>query len=190
MQFHVLLLATLCAAQVLYYARGLDSAQKVPVGTLSFAEGTLEAQFASADPALQPGLYCIGTDDLPGKSCFAYLEVSGRLGGKFVAFVGPDGELVDVTFVQGPGELSGTAEVRNRAAQPQYDETFRQKEPVKTQKVTRRKVVENEAGEKVEVEETVEEVVEVDNRSWIQKNWLYVVLPLVLFLVLAPDDKK
>ena len=69
--------------------------------------------------------------------------------------------------------------------------TTTQKTPEKRKAVVKSKktVVEvDEDGKEVVKEVEVEEP--VDERSWLQKNWIYVVIPLVLLMLLTDDKNK
>lgn len=187
--------STICAAaaqQILLFSRNLDSLAVTQLGSLHYDPAAATSDFSAHDSHILPGSYCIGTSDLPLKECFVYLETSGDLGGEFVVFVDDENQVSDISFLRGAGGFTLRVEKVVSNVKPNLT-PFHKKEPVKepvTQKVTRKRVVENENGEKVEIEEEVEEVVPVDERSWIQRNWMYVVPPLLLFLVMAPEDKQ
>lgn len=186
LQLKVLFLATIVyATQLLIFARSLDDTKLVGLGSIT-VDG-LQSTFEASDASLAAGSYCVGTDSLPEKECFAYLEVGGVFGGEFVVYV--DGnEVIDLTFAQNLDNVTSRVASVGAAAEPiMKPHAVAQK--VVTQKVKRKVLVENENGEQVEIEREDEEIVEPDNRSWVQKNWLYLALPLVLIFIMAPEEK-
>lgn len=185
--------SALASNHILIFARNLDSLSVAELGSLNYDLSTAKLEFTEDSYEITPGPYCIGTRDLASKECFAYVEVNDQLGGDFVLYVDDKNEMTELSFLR-----SQEVGLRLRLKKVVTNivpnlEPFQGQQQVKqpvTQRVTRKRVVENENGEKVEVEEVIEEVVPVDERSWIQKNWMYVVPPLLLLLVLSPEDKQ
>lgn len=179
------LLALAYLQEVVVYSQRFADHHTAEFGRLSLggASGTPQFLLTSAP---ENGLFCLGTSDLPGRECFAYHEVDGPLTGKFLVHVS-SGEIKDVSFARGDGFSVEAVEPRT-APQPNLHPAAK---PVvqapATKKVVRKRVVENDDGDKVEIEEEVEENVEVDTRLWIQKNWMYVVPPLVIFMIMSPE---
>lgn len=193
MRFHILgasLLSAAAANKILFFAHNLDTLEEVQLGSLEYDQQASTSEFRAENLPIVPGTYCVGTKDVPGKDCFAFLETDGDISGEFVVYVDKKDELAEVSFLRGKSGLSSSVKKVTANVVPNLNPSQGQqvKEPV-TQKVTKKRVVENENGEEVEIEEEVEEAVPVDERSWIQKNWMYIVPPLLIFLVMAPEDK-
>lgn len=193
MRFNILLaciVTAVSAKKILFFAHSLDTLEEIQLGSIDFDQESSSSAFLAEKNQFVPGPYCIGTRDLPGKECLAYLETDGGISGEFVVYIDSKNELAEVSFFRGKSGLSSTVRKVTANVVPNLNPSQGQQvnEPV-IQKVTKKRVVENEAGEKVEIEEEVEEEVTVDDKSWIQKNWMYVVPPLLLFLVFAPEDK-
>lgn len=108
-------------------------------------------------------------------------------------FLNGDRELTDIALYAGEKHWDCKLIESSSAPLPNLKPFIRQKqkpkaEPVK-QKVIRKKTVEID-GKKTEIEEEIEEVIEEDDRLWLQKNWMWIVVPLGLFLIMAPDEEK
>lgn len=194
MRFHIfgasLLLAAAAADKIQFFAHNLDTQEEVQLGSIDYDLQASRSEFWAENLPIVPGAYCVGTKDLPGKECFAYLETDADIAGEFVVYVDNKDQLAEVSFLRGKSGLTSSVKKVTANVVPNLNPSQGQqvKEPV-IQKVTKKRVVENENGEEVEIEEEVEEAVAVDERSWIQKNWMYIVPPLLLFLLLAPEDK-
>lgn len=180
------------AEQILFFAKNLDSSLVTQLATLDYNSESGNSELSLDATDLAPGSYCMGTSYLPQKECFVFFEHLGLISGDFVVYVDEELKISDISFISGGNELKlRVASVVSNVV-PNLT-PFHKKEPVKqptTQKVTRKRVVENENGEKVEIEEEIEEIVPEDDRLWIQKNWMYIVPPLLLFMVFAPEDSK
>lgn len=172
------------------YARNVLTLAVIPVGSLDYDLPASKVEFTPEVGHIEPGSYCLGSKDSVESDCFAYIETEGQLAGEFIVFVDED-DVAGLSFIKGKAGLQLRVEKVSSGPVPNLEPLQGQqqaKAPV-TQKVTRKRVVENEDGEKVEIEEEIEEIVPVDERSWVQKNWMYIVLPLVLVLLLSPEDK-
>lgn len=193
MRLHLLLttvVSAVSASKIVFFAQNLETQNNVQLGSLEYDQQSSTSAFSPENHPTEAGSYCIGTKDLPGKECFAYLETTGDITGQFVIYVDNKNELTEVSFLRGANVLDSRVERIKTNVVPNLNPSQGQpiKEPV-VQKVSRKVVVQNEDGEDVEIVEEVEEVVPVDDRSWIQKNWMYIVLPLVLVLLVAPEEK-
>lgn len=187
-----LFLLVAAASTINIYGRELGTESEVAIGQIRYDSETKAALF---DPVTSNGLgrqLCLGTHELPNHKCFVYHEqANGSLQGKFQLFM--DGnDIVRLSFSASTGDLSvEVIETTYGPApnlQPVAVESTSAQQPLQTKTVVRKRIVKNENGEESEVEEQVTEVTEVDNRSWVQKNWMYIVPPLVLFLIVAPGD--
>lgn len=188
----LLLLASLAAlSSISIYARDVTNNAKVSIGSILFDNQRKIAAF-SAEPA--PGIsktVCLGTDDLSGHDCFVYHQLAGEeLQGSFQVFVDESG-IQRISFAPSAEKLAvGVVEV-SRAPGPNLLPVAMELQPApkaQTKLVMRKRVVIDDEGVETVVEEEVLEVVEEDNRSWVQKNWMYIVPPLVLFLIFAPNE--
>lgn len=177
------------------FTRNIDTKQEQDIGVLTYGSQNATSAFqAYSDISFGKGHYSVCARDLetvPG--CFGYQEGPG-FGGDFQILVNGAGTIEGLSFVRGKVPLVFGSLVKSveSAPKPNLNPYNRQtaQSQAQTLKVVQKKVVENEAGEKVEVEEEIEQVVETDNRSWVQKNWMYIIPPLVLFLIFSPDEKK
>ncbi|KAM9928272.1 hypothetical protein OXX59_001939 [Metschnikowia pulcherrima] len=198
--FILCLLTVVASQEISIYTKNVDSGQNQDLGILIYDASLREASFSAfPDTFPESGAFSICARD--PDSCFAYQEIkekSGQsLGGEFLITITENGTIQSLSFSRGsePNVYAAKVGVLAEAPKPNlnpYNKRSAQdnKQQVQTQKVIVKKLVENEKGEKIEVEEEVEEVVEADNRSWVQKNWMYIVPPLVLFLIFSPEDKK
>lgn len=184
------LLALVSALDYAIYASDLSTARHVPVGVLHYDSAANHSAFAAAPLfSLGKGHWCLHATNYAGETCFWYQEIADAadFGGVFALFVDAEKAVQQLTFYR--GEQPGfDAAVRAVAVAPTPNlAAVREKKP-EPEKIVRKKIVENENGEKVEI--TEEEIVEPDTRSWIQRNWMYIVPPLIIFLILSPEDKK
>lgn len=180
------------AERILFFVKNLDADVVTELATLDYNSESGNSELIPVSADLAPGSYCMGTFDVPQKECFVFFEHLGLVSGDFVVYVDEELKISDISFISGGNGLRLRVAGVVTNVVPNLT-PFHKKEPVKqptTQKVTRKRVVENENGEKVEIEEEVEEIVPEDERLWIQKNWMYIVPPLLLFMVFAPDDSK
>lgn len=193
MMFIIILLATTAAAltSIDVYGRDLFSHFELPLGTITYNEEDQAVAFNAKDLWLGSDSLCLGTRDLPDHDCFVYHELAGgQLTGKFQLFTN-DAGVYRLSFSPSLHELTvEVIEVQNGPG-PNLNPVMKDTRPATQAKPTpvlRKRVVKGDDGSETIVEEEVLEVVEEDNRSWVQKNWMYIVPPLVLFLVLLPGD--
>ena len=197
--FILCLLTVVALQEISIYTKNVNSGQNQELGILFYDSSLREASFSAiSDTFPESDAFSICARD--PDSCFAYQEIkekSGQsLGGEFLITINENGTMQSLSFSRGnelnvyAAKVGVLAEAPKPNLNPYNKRSAQEKQQVQTQKVIVKKVVENEKGEKIEVEEEVEEVVEADNRSWVQKNWMYIVPPLVLFLIFSPEDKK
>lgn len=190
----LLLLASLVALSSLsIYARDIDNDVRTTIGAILFDEKTNIAAFNPVTVGNIGKAVCLGTDDLPNHECFVYHELSKEeLQGRFQIIVDESG-IRRISFAPSAEELVvGVVEV-TRAPAPNLLPVAMELQAVpkpQTKQVMRKRVIVDDAGVESVVEEEVLEVVEQDNRSWVQKNWMYIVPPLVLFLIFSPEPPK
>lgn len=176
------------------FGKSITSGSTVSLGQIKYDTATNTTNYVITNELPSHDSICIGTKQLPNKECFTYLETAGdALKGKFVLYLNQERELQEIAYHVGGEKWESELVEPLLAPSPNLEPFIRQRqkpkaEPV-TQKVIRKKVVEVD-GKKTEVEEVVEEVVEEDNRLWIQKNWMWLVIPLALLLVMAPEEEK
>ncbi|KAM9903745.1 hypothetical protein OXX79_003160 [Metschnikowia pulcherrima] len=197
--FILCLLTVVASQEISIYTKNVNSCQNQELGILFYDASSREASFSAiSDSFPESGAFSICARD--PDSCFAYQEIkekSGQgFGGEFLITITENGTIQSSSFSRGTepnvyaAKVSVLAEAPKPNLNPYNKRSAQEKQQVQTQKVIVKKLVENEKGEKIEVEEEVEQVVEADNRSWVQKNWMYIVPPLVLFLIFSPEDKK
>lgn len=141
-----------------------------------FALGTVELSpggtaFVPAATVLAPGRYCVGTKDLPGHECFTYTHLEGGIGQKTVQVTVEDGKVLQLALANGSPDTPVKIVTPAVAPTPNLD-------PVPLQvKKKKPKVVENTEDQQV-------------TKSWIQENWMYIVPPLVILMMLLPAEEE
>ena len=151
------------------------------------------------DVDLQPDqAYCIGTKDVHNNECFSYQTNLQNLNHAiFNLYLDGDGDILRLSLSF--DDKLDKPQVKRRkqiiAAQPNLnpDSMKKQREEQKNggnggqvvEKVKQKKVITEIDANGVEVTREIEEEVEVpvDDRSWIQKNWMYIVPPLLIFML-------
>ncbi|KAG5420846.1 hypothetical protein I9W82_002727 [Candida metapsilosis] len=187
-------IATLASSKrINLFIKPIDQAASDPIG---FIEN--EAVYLM-DVDLQPDqAYCIGTKDVHNNECFSYQTNLQNLNHAiFNLYLDGDGDIsrLSLSF----DDKLDKPQVKRRkqiiAAQPNLnpDSMKKQREEQKNggnggqvvEKVKQKKVITEIDANGVEVTREIEEEVEVpvDDRSWIQKNWMYIVPPLLIFML-------
>ncbi|EGW33731.1 uncharacterized protein SPAPADRAFT_59095 [Spathaspora passalidarum NRRL Y-27907] len=148
--------------------------------------------------------YCIGTTDVPNSECFAYVKGINSLNKATLhVFLDSNKEISHLSISHDSVAdvkhrvkfhaigTSATPNLNPQSLKKQKEQANAQTGP-RVEKVTKKKIVKvvDEHGNTVdkEIEEEVE--VEVDERSWVQKNWMYIVIALLMFMALGGEDKK
>ncbi|CAK9437603.1 uncharacterized protein LODBEIA_P19810 [Lodderomyces beijingensis] len=194
-----LLLVTLAVSKrINLYARPIDAeSSSDPIGFIE------DDSVYLMDFDLQPHQsYCIGTKDLHNHECFSFQpDLRSFNNSVFNVYLTEDGDIhrLALSFdenatapkikkhrsITAPQPNMNPESLKKQREEQQKQSAGHQGE--RRQKVVQRKIVKivNEKGE--EEEQEVEEEVEVvvDDRSWIQKNWMYIVPPLIIFLLLG-----
>lgn len=176
------------------YSKSVKSGSIVSLGQIKYDTITNTTKYLATNDLPSHDSICIGTKQLPSKECFTYLETTETTPkGKFALFLNGDRELTEIALYAGEEDWDSELIESSSAPLPNLKPFIRQKqkpkaEPVK-QKVIRKKTVEID-GKKTEIEEVIEEVIEEDDRLWLQKNWMWIVVPLGLFLIMAPEEEK
>lgn len=174
-------------APILLYARSAGS--DVAVGTVTVDGRSVNLDKAETEGA---GPACVGTKDLANHECFGYTELSSDWG--VDVFLDKQAEIARLLIRQGPGRVYKFREepqpnlkawaVTNRKSQDSSEKPKEKKGPHTEKKVTKKTIVEeDEQGNKVEREVEIEEEVIVDDRLFVQKYWVYMVIPLVMFML-------
>ncbi|KAI5963978.1 hypothetical protein CANMA_003575 [Candida margitis] len=202
LQFIVITLLTSIASskKINLFIRPVDQTTADPIG---FIEN--DAVYLM-DVSLQPDqAYCIGTKDIHNNDCFSYQSnLSNLTHAVFSLFLDEDGDIsrLSLSF----DDRLDKPQVKKRkqviAAQPnlnpdsmkkQRDEQQKKagNEPV-VEKVKQKKLIKEIDANGVEVTREIEEEVEVavDDRSWIQKNWMYIVPPLIIFMLAGGGNEQ
>lgn len=187
-------IATLASSKrINLFIKPIDQAASDPIG---FIEN--EAVYLM-DVDLQPDqAYCIGTKDVHNNECFSYQTNLQNLNHAiFNLYLDGDGDILRLSLSF--DDKLDKPQVKRRkqiiAAQPNLnpDSMKKQREEQKNggnggqvvEKVKQKKVITEIDANGVEVTREIEEEVEVpvDDRSWIQKNWMYIVPPLLIFML-------
>ncbi|KAK6874129.1 hypothetical protein K6H11_001773 [Candida tropicalis] len=154
------------------------------------------------DTELDPSKsYCIGTKDLENHECFTFINGVSSLNNTVIdAFIDENG---DITRLALNFDESSKPTIRKHKVHPaaipnmnaESIKKQRQQQQQQAQNsgkvrvVKQKKLIKYIDDEGNEVEKEIEEEVEIDERSWVQKNWMYIVPPLLLFLVMGGDSK-
>lgn len=129
------------------------------------------------------GEFCIGTKDIDDHSCFHYLD--GELSNFGVElYLDKQGSVNSIALTSSGVKIIPFVE----GVKPNLNPVSKKKteNAPKVEKIVKTVIVKDEDGN--EVEKQIEE--EVDNRSFIQKNWVYIVIPLVFFLLTGEQEKE
>lgn len=189
-------LLTVAGQTIDVFARSMTSNQKLVFGEITYDPASNSTLYnAKIESLPQHETLCLGTKDLPQSECFFYLETfENPPSGDFVVFVDDAGQLSHLTVeIHNQGKWGVQSRHVSKGPEPNLNPINRQqvqKEPVKQKIVTKRTTTKVENGETIEVEEEVTEEVEEDTRSWVQKNWMYIVIPLLIILVMSPEEEK
>lgn len=178
-----LLFSSTLAQVIQLYARSLVDNSKISLGSIDVDSKKLTLQESIE------GEYCIGTDDIADSECISYYN--GKLN-EFGVNVYLD-ESGNVEFIS-LGSDGVTVHPFNEGAKPNLNPVVKSKAKGKTpkvEKVIQKKLVKiiDEDGNEQEQEQEVEVEVAVDERSFIQKNWIYIVIPLIMFLMATGEGK-
>lgn len=173
----LLVLISIAHAHILsvqIYAKPLSS-KPITLGSLHYDKNTTHASFAQSDLAIDDGHYCIGTTDLPNLECFTYTKLSESTFGTKLLLVhlNANKNIAHLSMSTAPvSKNTSESSIQVAVSKANYDP----------------KPIKNTKAEKAQTnpEATEEEA----PRSWIQKNWMYVVPPLLIMFVLLGEDKK
>lgn len=182
-----ILLSTILAQVIQLYARSLVHNTKVPIAIVDVETKklTLQEQFE--------GEYCIGSDDIADSECISY--VNGKLNEFGVAiYLDKLGNIESISLTNDGVNIHPFEE----GVKPNLNPVVKNKpksggKSVKLEKVVQKKMIKiiDEDGNEIEQEVEEEVEVEVDERSFIQKNWVYIVIPLAMYMIAsAPDETK
>ncbi|XYA00280.1 hypothetical protein QA089_002816 [Meyerozyma guilliermondii] len=139
--------------------------------------GTVEltpekSEFIAGALALEPGYYCVGTKDLPGHECFTYTYLDGGMDHKAVQVTVDNGQVMQLALIHNEDEKAVKIVSAAVGPNPNMDPV-----PLQSKKKKAVQQEEKEDGEEVE-------------KSWIQKNWMYIVPPLMILMMLLPADEE
>lgn len=143
------------------------------------ALGTLEitaenAEFVPSELQVLPGYYCVGTKDLPGHQCFTYTYLDRGIDLKTVQVAVENGNILRLSLVQRVNDEAVKVISPAAAPTPNMD-------PVPLQLKKKKQATEESQNENDEEEA---------EKSWIQKNWMYIVPPLMILMMLLPEEEK
>lgn len=160
------------------YAKPLSSSESIGLGSLHYDKNTTHASFTQNDLTIDDGHYCIGTTDLPNLECFTYTKLfKSTLLTKLL--------LVHLDADKNIARLSISSSALQSESNPadssiQLSLSFVKYDPKPIKRLAQPKKPENQ-----------HENIEKDSpTSWIQKNWMYVVPPLLIMFLLLGEDQK
>lgn len=188
MYLPILLLISTVVADISIFANPLDGTSKINVGSIISTESNhFEFNQVNSLPANID--YCIGTEDLANHECFGYFKAKSDNGKLKLLVKGDSNEGVIYKILINPDINSGKDLIivgEEKGPSPILNPVHSQKQkPGKKSGVNS-----NAAPEGGEAEDDVEEE-EVDNRSFVQRNWMYIVPGLILlFMGLSPEEEK
>ena len=198
MRFVPFLLAAALGDSIALFAKSAGS--ETALGELTYDNGRGTLARAPTPDIASP--QCIGTHDLPDHECFGYLAVKDD-DWSIDVFLNQDGSIERLAWVARPGAVKvhkyrqaanpnlEAYVVVNRAQQGEAAE--KKKKGPRKEVTTVKKIVKEKDENGNEIEREVEETHEVvvDDRSFIQKNGVYIVIPLVMFMLKSdPDNNK
>lgn len=175
-----------------------------PFGTVSYDKENNEGVSFEFNSDFGLGLLklaqCFSTGDLEGHECFSYSSIvnaSDPLQNlQFWLYLDTNKDIARISVASGehaPGELAvlkeivtGPVPVLSNEAQRKKESAGGRKPPV--QKVTVTKVVEDEDGNQVEVQEE-QMVTEEENLSWIEQNWKYCLIGFLVYVAVSGGGK-
>ncbi|KAK6461282.1 hypothetical protein DFJ63DRAFT_337177 [Scheffersomyces coipomensis] len=188
------------------YVKSLSDNHIEQIGSIEFNQDRKKGQFISQsdkDIILSKDVdYCFGTKDLLNHDCFGYVvgNEDSLTSKNFHIFINAE---LNIDYISVNHEISDKTDVivhnvikspvpNLNAEATKHQPKGNQNAGPKTEKVIQTKKVTfiDEDGNEVEREVEEEVEVEVDERSFIQKNWMYIVPTLLLFLVMSGDEKK
>ncbi|KAL7664870.1 ER membrane protein complex subunit 10 [[Candida] zeylanoides] len=191
----LLYLISLALAQtVKVYACLPYTSDKLEIGSI-VVDDNGPSMFGERSSAIDDNVhYCIGTNDLSNHGCFAY--TGNTKNAKFVVQtsdteivrlqLNPDPAAPSVVRVNGGAPAGPTPIMR-----PVHKRKHTSKQPTRKRIRPRKQSAEKAKEDEDVAEEEAEEEEEVDDRSWVQKNWMYIVPGLlILFVGLGSDEQK
>ena len=185
------ILASVEAKKINLYIKPIDSPSKGD--SIGFINDD-SVYLIDSTTTLQPDqFYCVGTKDLDNHECFTFMDENGvtisRLSLNFDESYNNKSKLRKHKFTTSPiPNLNPDSLKKQRQKQGNKggQGNNKQVEIIKQKKLV--KYIDDDGNEaEKEIEEEIE--VEVDNRSWVQKNWMYIVPPLLLFLIVGGGDQ-
>lgn len=145
------------------YAKPVAGGSQVSIGSLETEGFNLETK----NVVLPAGDYCVGTGSLPNHECFSYVShTKGDILAGLVVTLALDESIARLSIGKDGVKVKPAHSLPSPNLKPATIEKKKEK-------------VVDEKGEEVEE----------DTRSWIQRNWIYVVPPLLIFMLVAPDGK-
>lgn len=165
MQIHLILFSVFTLTNCIdIYARPLNSQQLLEIGTID------EKGAFDKIPATITEPVCLGTKDLPNHECFAVvLDLDKYL---FVVQLDQFDKVQGISVSLGDRKIQKPVKVPPPNLRPN------------TKKVQGQAQTQTQGQNKAQNEEK-----EVE-KSWIQKNWMYIVPPLLILFVVLGDDEK
>lgn len=198
------ILVSVEAKKINLYIKPIDSTSKGD--SIGFIND--DSVYLIDSTTLQPDqFYCVGTKDLDNHECFTLINGVDSLNGTVIdAYMDENGVTISrlsLNFDESYNKSKLRKHKMSTSPTPNLNpdslKKQRQKQANKggqgnnkqVEIIKQKKLVKYIDDEGKEVEKEIEEEVEVevDNRSWIQKNWMYIVPPLLLFLIVGGGDQ-
>ncbi|CAH6718427.1 hypothetical protein CLIB1444_01S06480 [[Candida] jaroonii] len=181
----ILMFTTLVMAEVQrisLYGTGLSDKEHIELGHLEINKNNLKGMYLPCRIDSIDSEFCIGAKDIPGSECF--YKTNDLSNKQFVVYI-DNGKVDYLTIRESNDKHKVLVKETPKAPQPNLNPSNKPKKaPVEVKTVKTFKTDEN--GNKIEVTQEIEE----PPKSWIQKNWTYIVPPLLILFVLMGDDKK
>ena len=200
------ILASVEAKKINLYIKPIDSPSKGD--SIGFINDD-SVYLIDSTTTLQPDqFYCVGTKDLDNHECFTLINGVESLNGTVIdAFMDENGVTISRLSLNFDESYNNKSKLRKHKfttspipnLNPDSLKKQRQKQGNKggqgnnkqVEIIKQKKLVKYIDDDGNEAEKEIEEeiVVEVDNRSWVQKNWMYIVPPLLLLLIVGGGDQ-
>lgn len=156
------------------YARPIASSKVTTLGTIYYDKETSQASFTQKEVTIGSGEYCIGTNDLPSLECFSYTKLASPtlLDKVLLVFLDADKNISHLS-------MSSASSVSRGLSGPSVEVSSvrHAPEPIKSKPTVPKDEPKPDD--------------DVAPKSWIQRNWMYVVPPLlIVFALLGEEEKK
>ncbi|SCW03678.1 LAFE_0G15764g1_1 [Lachancea fermentati] len=167
--------------RVLLFAQKLGEQDKAPFATLVYDQSSSQFEIVDVNENLEENSYCIGAEfDGNYYSCFSYIKVKYPLHYDLFIDTRHDSHLLYKLSLKPNLSAKGINPVlREPVAGPEAS-------AIKLKKVT--KTYEDKKSKLGSPAASFEEDIEPDERTFVQKNWKYMLIGLVLYTVISGNN--